>query len=374
MSADFEVQLKPTNETFVDEPTSLQDVGIEELVFDLENNIKNINKLHVYHAICIFKTNLEDIIKLQSNEELFRKYRREIFEKYDIDTSIEEVERRDSNCSNDDSSSEVGSGGNCSSEDIPLSKDDYNFGGIGGISSKVTSMSTPPQRSDTLPDSLPLKFARLNDNFAEIPLLKETTPDSLEDLQIYPNEPVPEGPYVAIEELIKNSNIEDSLEQKRSFKEEIESELRYNNSKKIKLQNMHILKSFGLAKKPTLSIEEFLIRLQTYSPSISVLVYIHSAVMIYKLCILLNVVQLTELNVYRFILGLIRCLTKKLEDLYQKQKAFSTVGGVSQRDLFKIEVGFLYLTNFKIVVDEKRLQAFLEGSFLELRRFMNENS
>ncbi|CAH2353351.1 hypothetical protein CLIB1423_10S03004 [[Candida] railenensis] len=373
MSADFEVHLKPTNETFVDEPTSLQDVGIEELVFDLENNIKNINKLHVYHAMCIFKTNLEDIIKLQSNEELFRKYRRETFEKYDIDTSIEEVERRDSDCSNDESS-ELGSGSNCSSEEISSNKDDYNFGGIGGISSKITSMSTPPQRSDTSPDSSPLKFARLNDNFAEIPLLKETTPDSLEDSEIYPNEPVPEGPYVAIEELIKNSNIEDSLEQKISFKEELENELRYNNSKKIKSQNLHILKSFGLAKKPSLSIEEFLIRLQTYSPSISVSVYIHSAVMIYKLCILLNVVQLTELNVYRFILGSIRCSTKKLEDLYQKQKAFSTVGGVSQRDLFKIEVGFLYLTNFKIVVDEKRLQAFLEGSFLELRRFMKENS
>ncbi|KAM9916768.1 hypothetical protein OXX80_013491 [Metschnikowia pulcherrima] len=91
--------------------------------------------------------------------------------------------------------------------------------------------------------------------------------------------------------------------------------------------------------------------------------------MIYKLCVLLDVVTLTPLNVYRFILASLRCSTKKLEDVHQKQKSFATVGGVAPKDLGKIEVSFLYLLNFKLVVSEHILDRFLTKDFVALRAF-----
>lgn len=365
MSEDLDIPLRPTQETFVDEPSSLDDVGVDELVFDIEHNIKDINKLHVYHAITVFKQTLEDIIRLQQDEELFKTYRRLQLDRLGL--SEDKVENKE----------EVdGAVDGCSSTNGVGAVISVGSGGF----AKITSMSTPPERPDTPPCSPPLKFARLNENFNEVLPLRETTPDSLLDEGYRAEEAadnngnesiVPQT--IPIEDLLKSSNILESTEQNTLPGKHLETEIAYHSAEKIKQQNAHILKSFGLAKKPSLSIEEFLIRVQTYSLSISVLVYIHAAYMMFKLCVLLDTVPLTDLNVYRFILASIRCLTKKLEDLHQKQKAFATVGGVSQKDLFKIEVGFLYLINFKIVVGERVLQGFLKDEFSSLRKFVKDN-
>ncbi|CAN3365603.1 hypothetical protein DICA2_E28128 [Diutina catenulata] len=134
-----------------------------------------------------------------------------------------------------------------------------------------------------------------------------------------------------------------------------------------------LLKIFNLVAAPSVTIDEFLIRIKTYSPSISVSSYLHSAYMLFNLCIVFNILPLHDLNVYRLILGSIRCSTKCLEDIFQRQKSFATVGGVSMRDLSRIEVSFLYLIKFRLVIGESILDDFLSRQIVQLRAFCKEH-
>lgn len=343
-----DIQLKPPQETFVDEPCSLEDIDISELAFDLEHGLKNINKLNAFHAIAIFSSCLQDLIKLQADELLFKKFRRQQLEKLLVDIDILHGEKKN---------------GCADTKKIPTEK--------------LRSPSVSP----------PLKFARLHNNFegTNDDFIKDRTPDSLfnedkiedhilngnaEDEALGDIDP----PYIRIHELIKNTSIEKVSNQiTLQDSHRLRTEIEYHLANKVSSQNALLLKSFNLVSIPALSIEQFLMRIKTYSSSTSVLVYIHSAYLIFKLCILLDIVRLTDYNVHRLILALIRSLTKILEDVYQKQKSFATVGGVNLKDLFKIEMGFLYLCNFKLVTGEEILNTYLKEEFTQLRKFCKEN-
>ncbi|KAK6462236.1 cyclin-domain-containing protein [Scheffersomyces coipomensis] len=384
-----DIPLKKTQETFVDDPTSIDEVFIDDLVFDINHGIKNINKLHVFHAIVVLCTTLKDIIKLQSNPELFQKFKHQQLLKYGINLDDYKLTPPPPLLS---TSSSV------SSSD-PTSR----------VPTILSSSIIPPGRSSTPPLSPPLKFAKLNrndTNTENFESLRESTPNSLsnsesnqdekneDDLQddttnenidqsnddneshdnYNNNEQQSNAPYIPIDELIKNCSLEPienpitDINNDKFFKE-----YQYNQDLKRQHQTTHLLKSFKLLKIPPLTIDQFLIRIKTYSSSISVSSYIHSASMLFKLCILLDIVPLTESNVYRLILASIRCSTKKLEDVYQKQKSFATVGGITTKDLFRLEVSFLYLCNFKLIISENVLDNFLTTEFTALRGFCKDH-
>lgn len=345
-----DIRLKPPHETFVDEPSSLEEIAIDELAFDLEHGLKDINKLNAFHAIAIFSSCLKDIIRLQTDELLFKKFRKQQLEKRQVNIDI-----------------------------LSDNKGNGYANNLKALSEKLRSPSVSP----------PLKFARLHKNFGEIndDFLGDITPYSLSNEDIDEsytsdrtagNEPSDEAlvdpPYIHIEELIEKTSIEKVSNQITSQgSDRLRTEIEYNIANKVNSQNTLLLKSFNLVNIPNKSLEQFLMRIKTYSSSTSVLVYIHSAYLIFKLCVLVDIVPLTEYNVHRFILGLIRCLTKKLEDVHQKQKSFATVGGVHTKDLFKIEMAFLYLCNFKLVTGEEILNTYLKEEFTQLRKFCNEN-
>lgn len=343
-----EIRLKPPQETFVDGPCSLDDISMDDLAFDLEHGLKDINKLNAFHAIAIFSSCLQDIIKLQADQLLFKKFRKQQLEKLLLDIDV-------------------------------LSGDREN--------AYANTLKIPSEKLRSPSVSPPLKFARLHSNFEEAndDFIKDITPDSLfnEDKNgnftsngnigseglddIHP-------PYIPVEELMEKTSIERVSNQITSQdSDKLRAEIEYHLANKVSNQNALLLKSFNLVNIPTLSIEQFLMRIKTYSSSTSVLVYIHSAYLIFKLSILLDIVPLTEYNAHRLILALIRCLTKNLEDVYQKQKSFATVGGVSEKDLFKIEMGFLYLCNFKLITGEEILNTYLKEEFTQVRKFCKEN-
>lgn len=338
-----DIPLKPPQETFVDEPSSLDDVNIDELAFDLEHNIKDINKLNVFHAIAIFNSCLTDLIKLQADESLFREFRKQQLERFHVDIDA-------------------------------IQNDTVNG------HRRALKLSSEKQCSPSV--SPPLKFARLQNNFEEADgFMKDRTPDSLfnndndQETDGFSHEFDSNGEphFIPIEDAVQNCTMEKVQNPITSQNpSRLREEIVYNIDNNINKQNTHLLKSFNLVKIPSLSIEQFLVRIKTYSSYTSVLVYIHSAFLIFKLCVLLDIVQLTEYNVHRFILALIRCLTKNLEDVYQKQKSFATVGGVNVKDLFKIEVGFLYLCNFKLVTGEEILNTYLKEEFTQMRKFCKE--
>ncbi|KAK6455168.1 cyclin-domain-containing protein [Scheffersomyces xylosifermentans] len=355
-----DIPLKPPQETFVDDPESLDEIFIDDLIFDLQHGLKNINKLHVYHAIFILSKSLQYIIRLQSDPVLFAQFKNQQLAKYKLDLSRNNEYR------------------------------------------EFTKVSSDSVRSNTPPLSPPLKFAKLSQPPYPITAFKETTPDSLSNEEATPDsletqeqeqreneknddssirdaddnesDENIEGPYIPIEELVDGATFEPVANPITDLDlVKFKQEVLYNQDAKRIEQNQHLLKIFNLVKVPPLSIDQFLLRIKTYSSSISVSAYIHSASMMFKLCILLDIIPLSAMNVYRFILASIRCSTKKLEDVYQKQKSFATVGGVSPKDLYRLEVGFLYLCNFKLVIGEVNLNNYLTDEFLELHKFVKEN-
>lgn len=134
-----------------------------------------------------------------------------------------------------------------------------------------------------------------------------------------------------------------------------------------------LTKIFVLVNPPAMSVRDFLLRIHTYSPAISSTVYIHLAQMVFKTIMIAATMLLTECNIHRLILTVIRCSTKLLEDLYQKQSAYATVTGVSKSDLLKFELAFLFLANFDIAVDEESLNLFLIEKWVPLYRFCRKN-
>ncbi|KAG2732999.1 hypothetical protein G9P44_003989 [Scheffersomyces stipitis] len=370
-----DIPLKPLQETFVDDPTSLEEIYIDELIFDLEHKLKNINKLSIFHAIYILSQSVQNIIKLQSDPVLFQQFKNEQLAKYNIDFSS-------SSCS---SSSTVTDS---------HESDSHEF-------TRVSSHSL--LRSHTPPLSPPLKFAKLSQPIYPQYSFKESTPDSLANEEVTPDsieerkeleaeseaqrspfteqedddeqvEEPKEPPYIPIEQLVKELKLDPVSDPVTNLNlDSFKKEVLFNRDSKRIEQNQHLLKIFNLVKVPPLTIDEFLLRIKTYSSSISVSAYIHTASMMFKLCILLDIIPLSPVNVYRFILASLRCSTKKLEDVYQKQKSFATVGGVSTRDLYRLEVGFLYLCNFKLVLGEATLNKFLNQDFVDLHTFVKEN-
>lgn len=359
-----DIPLKRPQETFVDDPCLLEEVLLADLEFDLANNIKDINRLHVFHAIAVFSAVLHDLIRLSGDRALFDLYRAQRLDAYQIHMdSLENDLLNEKSGFHDD--------------DLPLPLDPPHEPHLEasleatlepGLD-KSESFVSLPDKNESYGLSPRLEINKLgSDDFST------SSASEVDDLVIDFASKAPPGAFISTELLIQTTSL-DVLADPITVhsNERLKREVLYHMTPKIKQQAEILVRCFGLAKAPPVTIEQFLARIKQYSPLVSVSVYIHSAYMLFRLCVLLDVMQLTPLNVYRFILALIRCLTKKLEDIHQKQQNFATVGGVAPKDLRKIEVSFLYLINFKLVVSEYILNQFLAKEFVALRAFCREH-
>lgn len=79
--------LKPPQETFVDDPTSLKDIHLDELTFDLSNGLKTINNLHILHVVYIYALFIKFIIKLQEHPQLYDKFRQQLLQQLEEEAS-----------------------------------------------------------------------------------------------------------------------------------------------------------------------------------------------------------------------------------------------------------------------------------------------
>lgn len=316
-----DIPLKRAQETFVDAPRLLDDVALAELEFDLAHGVKDINGLHVFHAIAVLEQMLEDLIMLGENPAKLAEFRALQLQEYGFGDESREIV--DSKEIVDSTAPEVKKAPRFHDDDLPRAD-------IDGADGNSGNSGIPP----------------------------ETSPEAAD------------GAFVPIERLVATTSLEKVLNPITTHSLlRLRRELAFHRAPSTQTQAAHLVRAFTLAKPPPISIREFLLRINKYSPSVSVSVYVHSAYLLFKLSVLLGVVTFTNLNVYRFILALIRLLTKKCEDVYQKQKSFAMVGGMALKDLGRIEVSFLYLCNFKLVVSEFILNDFLTRNFVLLRRF-----
>lgn len=391
----LDIPLKRPAETFVDDPKLFDEVLSRELEFDLEHGVKDINRLHVFHAIAVLHGVLENLILLQKDEAAFREFRAAQLAKYGLNLDDLEREEGSAGFHDDDLPKPVslegdgvlestkGSEGNFEALSVPegrFFKDDeissVDYRGSEGANGAAVPQTEPAVEKDQIPRKA--RFSNLeaalesisgssDDSFMK-PNLEEPQ-SALDSPRTEPNEPE----FISTELLVRTTSLERvSNPITAHSSSRLRKEVLFHNASKTKAQAEHLVRCFGLAKPPPVSIKDFLLRINKYSPSVSVTVYIHSAYLLFKLAVFLGLVNFTELNVFRFILALIRSLTKKCEDVYQKQKNFAMVGGMELRDLGKIEVSFLYLCNFKLVVSEFILNDFLKQNVVDLGRFCRE--
>lgn len=351
-----DIPLKRPAETFVDDPSSLDEVSLEELEFDLSHDIKNINLLHVFHALAVLNSMLSDLIYLGTRRDLFETFRRAQLKRNCLD--LDELSAPSEDSTNPSASFH--------DDDLPLPVEKLRP--LAPCRFPSIDYSYMPQVPDVEEILNKLPVASLPGS--PVPELDQNANDDESTSEVIEKD----AAFISTESLLKLTSLEivsNPITEHNSKR--LSKEVRFHMKAKTKQQADHLLKAFMLAKAPLVTVEQFLIRIKTYLPSISVSVYIHSAYMLFKLCVLLDVTQMTHLNVYRFILALLRCLVKKLEDIYQKQKSFATVGGVDLKDLCKIEVSFLYLFNFKLMCSEDILNQFLVKDYVALRTFCREN-
>lgn len=116
-----------------------------------------------------------------------------------------------------------------------------------------------------------------------------------------------------------------------------------------------IARKFFSKKTPPISIDDYLLRLHRYCP-MSTAVYLAACVYIHKLSVEEKAVPITNRTVHRLLLAALRCAMKALEDLNYPSKRFAGVGGVSEKELAKLEISLLYLLDFELNVNNEVLK------------------
>lgn len=122
-----------------------------------------------------------------------------------------------------------------------------------------------------------------------------------------------------------------------------------------KEQHDAIARKFFSKKAPPISVDDYLQRMHRYCP-MSTAVYLAAGAYLYRLAIEDKSVPVTAKTIHRLLLAALRIAMKALEDLSYPHKRFAGVGGVSERELAKLEISICYLMNFDLRMTAERLQ------------------
>ena len=124
--------------------------------------------------------------------------------------------------------------------------------------------------------------------------------------------------------------------------------------------NLLLARKFYSKRPPPIGITDYLLRLHKYCP-MSTAVYLATSTYITQLAIHDRSIPVTPRNVHRLLLAGLRVAMKALEDLSYPHARFSQVGGVTEKELAKLEVTFCFLMSFELRVDAARLTTEAEN-------------
>jgi hypothetical protein len=123
-----------------------------------------------------------------------------------------------------------------------------------------------------------------------------------------------------------------------------------DNSQPLNLQHSAITRKFYCRFPPPISITDYLLRIHSYCP-MSTGVYLAASLYIYRLAVLERAIVVTRRNAHRLLLASLRVAMKALEDLSYPHGRFARVGGVSDKELARLEISFCFLTGFELAVN-----------------------
>ena len=122
----------------------------------------------------------------------------------------------------------------------------------------------------------------------------------------------------------------------------------------VHIQQGIIARKFWSKRPPGIPLMEYLMRMHKYC-AMSTAVYLATAHYIARLALHDRLVPVTPRNVHRLLLAGLRVSMKALEDMCWPHSRFAQVGGVTEAELGRLEVTFLFLMSFELKVDEGHL-------------------
>lgn len=120
------------------------------------------------------------------------------------------------------------------------------------------------------------------------------------------------------------------------------------------IQQHVLVKRFLSKREPPIPLKDYLLRLHRFCP-MSTAVYLATSVYITKMVAVERILFVTPKNVHRLVLAGLRVAVKALEDLNYPHSRFAKVGGVSERELLRLEISFCFLVDFELRVDAQML-------------------
>lgn len=128
----------------------------------------------------------------------------------------------------------------------------------------------------------------------------------------------------------------------------------------VHIQHGIIARKFWSKRPPGIPLLEYLMRMHKYC-AMSTAVYLATAHYIARLAVHDRLVPVTPRNVHRLLLAGLRVSMKALEDMCWPHSRFAKVGGVTEPELGRLEVTFLFLMSFELKVDEATLAKLAES-------------
>jgi hypothetical protein len=113
---------------------------------------------------------------------------------------------------------------------------------------------------------------------------------------------------------------------------------------------------FSANSIPGISLEDYLIRIQTYS-GIEKSTLILSLILIDHICKKSGLI-ITYYNIHRLLFGSVLISIKYNEDTYYDNKFYSEIAGVKLKELKMIEYSFLELSDFNVFVDKGEFEQY----------------
>lgn len=120
------------------------------------------------------------------------------------------------------------------------------------------------------------------------------------------------------------------------------------------VQYAALVRKFYSKRPPPISLEDYLTRMHKYCP-MSTAVYLATSYYITHLAIKEKICPVTPRNVHRLVLAGLRIAMKALEDLSWPHSRFAKVGGITETELGRLEIGFCFLMDFGLKVDAQML-------------------
>ncbi|KAL4880491.1 cyclin-domain-containing protein [Aspergillus karnatakaensis] len=120
------------------------------------------------------------------------------------------------------------------------------------------------------------------------------------------------------------------------------------------MQQSVLSKRFLSKREPPITLREYLMRLHRYCP-LSTGVYLATSLYITRMAGIDRIITINRKNVHRLVLAGLRVAMKTLEDLSYSHSRVAKVGGVTEKELSRLELSFCFLADFELRVDKQML-------------------